>query len=285
MDKISKSSLNLENKVSTRNNKISSNITKFNTNKNEVEIEFVNSFGDAVLDALGSNKITKSTAVDAFESEGLEFIDKGDIKEAIRSGVNGENLKITLDNGDVYIFGQSNNSYKLLNYISDGHTVTFDNGLEDLYNNIYGPAGNNKISSINMVGDTLLLKLEDGTYLFFDTANNNKLTTISSNGRYYYMDDVKDAIDAMREDCIDKNSEWIRRNNSNDEIARIYEEENEWLEKCTYENIEKIEIGENGIMFITMKGSDKRWSIIFKNNKPYNATYWASDTNENYYNF
>lgn len=289
MDKISKSSLSLENKLSTKTNNISNTITKFNTNKNEVEVEFVSTFGDAFLDALGSNKITKSTAVDVFESEGITFIDKDDIKEAIKSGVNSENLKITLNNGDVYIFEQSNNSYKLLNYTSDGNTVTFDNGFEELYNDIYGPSGNNKIEGINLLGDTLQLKLEDGTYLFYDITNNNKLTTISSNGKYYYTDDVKDAIDIIRESCINKNMEaieWFTYNNPNEEAVRMFEDENEWLEKCTYDNINKIEIAKNGMMYITMEGSDKRWAITFdSNNKPYSASYWASDTNENYYNF
>lgn len=293
MDKISKSSLSLENKVPTNTNNISNTITKFNTNKNEMKVEFVSAFGDAVLDAFGSNKITKSTAIELLENEDITFIEEDDILEAVKSGPNSEYIKIELKSGERFFFDIDTNELNM--YVnSEGKVCSFQNGIADLYKNIdiYDDNGNKEISNITITeNNTFVIRLENGTSLHYDMNNNNRLTTIVANNKYYSMKELEEGIDTVRNHCIEDNQEsikWFTFNNPNPGAVEHYEEENRYLEKCTFENIEKISIQENGYMSIKFKNYDSEHDWLFSlndNSNLENVSYWASDTNENYYNF
>lgn len=275
MDKISKSSLNFENKASAKTNNISNDVTKLNTNKNEAKIEYVNSFGDAVLDAFGSNNITKSSAMEILEDSYLNFIDKEDIEEAIRCGQNSENIKIILKNGDTYLFTPNGSDYILYSFESNGNIATFDNGLSELYDNIFFD-GHWKpdIKNISIYDDTLVITKELGQQIYYDTSNNNELLGFGYQGNYYSVEEIKKGINAYKEKEISELKDSLGSFLSSQELAsRI-----QYIEDAySFDKIETFLIEDYGVG-IELEDIYTFWSVKFENNKATSVVYYDSQS-------
>lgn len=292
MKKIDKNSLSFKNTVSLSNNNTTNTVNKLKNTAGS-EVQYVSSFGDMFLEAIGSNNITKSTAIEILENEDITFIEEDDILEVVKSGSNSEYIKIELKSGERYFFDIDTNELSM--YVnSEGKVCNFQNGLASLYKNIdiYDDNGNKEISNITITeNNTFVIRLENGASLHYDMKNNNRLTTIVANNKFYSMEELEEGIDIVRNHCIAENQEsikWFTYNNPIPGAVEHYEEENRYLEKCTFENIEKISIQENGYMSIKFKNYDSEHDWLFSlndNSNLENVSYWASDTNENYYNF
>ena len=275
MDKISKSSLNFGNKASAKTNNISNDVTKLNTNKNEVKIEYVNSFGDAVLEAFGSNNITKSSAMEILEDSYLNFIDEEDIEEAIRCGLNSENIKIILKNGDTYLFNPNGSDYVLYSFESNGNTATFDNGLSELYDNIFFDSRwEPYIKNISLHDDTLVITKEPGRHIYYDTSNNNELLGFGYQGNYYSVEEIKKGINAYKEKEISELKDSLGSFLSSQELAsRIQHIEDAY----SFDKIEKFLVEDYGVG-IDLEDIYTFWSVKFENNKATSVVYYDSQS-------
>ena len=268
MKKISTSSLQFENKPKitnmTSNSNINASITKLNSN---AETEIIDSFGDDVLEFFGSNNITKGSAIEVLEEEMLNFIDKDDIDEAYRSGINGENINVILKNGEKFQFIPDGNSYKLSRYSnSSGETCSFENGLYELWNNIYG--GNNMGTSISLddillYDDTLVLTMKDDVKIYYDVSDDYKITSFSLNGNSYAIDEIEKGLNFIRDERINRAIE------KSETMGRIIpgmstpeEDIKEAQERYNINNIERFSI-RDGEVTLHLKDSNRPIYINF----------------------
>ena len=279
MKKVSTSSLQFENNSKITNlNSSTNNTTKISKlNSNDNDIEFFDSFGDDVLDFFGSNNITKGSALEVLEEERLDFFDKGDIEEAIKCGVNGENIKVILKNGESFLFVPDGDSYKLSSYSNNsGDTCYFENGLYELWDNIYG--GNNlgtsiSLNDITLIGDTLILEMDDGVEIRYDTSDNYRITSFSLNGTTYTMDQIEKGLNKIKEEKLNEANE--RKNNMGSHypgMKDVEREIQEIQEKYTVDNIEKFEI-HDGEVTIKLKDSSGNIYVNFEGSRASSVEY------------
>ena len=279
MKKISTSSLQFEKNSKITNLNSSTNntpkISKLNSNNNDTE--FFDSFGDDVLDFFGSNNITKGSALEVLEEERLDFFDKGDIEEAIKCGVNGENIKVILKNGESFLFVPDGDSYKLSSYSNNsGDTCYFENGLYELWDNIYG--GNNlgtsiSLNDITLIGDTLILEMDDGVEIRYDTSDNYRITSFGLNGTTYTMDQIEQGLNKIKEEKLNEANE--RKNNMGSHypgMKDVEREIQEIQEKYTVDNIEKFEI-HDGEVTIKLKDSSGNIYVNFEGSRASSVEY------------
>lgn len=279
MKKISTSSLQFENKPKmtnmTSNSNTSASITKLNSN---AETEIIDSFGDDVLEFFGSNNITKGSALEVLEEERLDFFDKGDIDEAYRCGVNGENIKVILKNGESFQFVPDGDSYKLSSYSNNsGDTCYFENGLYELWDNIYG--GNNlgtsiSLNDISLIGDSLILEMDDGVEIRYDTSDNYRIISFGLNGTTYTMDQIEQGLNKIKEEKLNEANE--RKNNMGSHYPGMKDVEREIEEiqgKYTVDNIEQFSI-HDGEVTIRLKDSSGSIYVNFEGSKASSVEYY-----------
>ena len=283
MKKLDNNQLNIKNTVKAINNTTSAEFKKLNSANNEVEIEYVGSFGDAIYDAFGSNKITKGTAIEILEDESLKFIEKDEVEEAIKCGPNSENIKITLKSGDEFLFVPNGTSYKLLTYTSNGNTVHFSNGLYELWDNVLGGNGNGtrkEIDSMSLYGNSLMIKLVDGVKIFYDTSKNNEITAFALNDNFYSVNELKRAIDTLRENLLAPLEQELRRATSGSAldthpyIQQLKQKIQDIKEKYSYDNATDFSIEDYGV---AIDGVGSLWSVKFENNKATSVVYKDRD--------
>lgn len=284
MRKLDNNQLSIKNTVKSIDSTHMTELKKLNSTSNEMEIEYVGSFGDAIYDAFGSNKITKGTAIEILEDESLKFIEKDEVEEAIKCGPNSENIKITLKSGDEFLFVPNGTSYKLLTYTSNGNTVHFSNGLYDLYDNIYVGGTTKAIANMSLYGDSLMIELVDGVKIFYDTSKNNEITSFALNNNFYSVDEIKRAIDTLRENLLAPLEQELRRASSGSALSthpyiqQLKEKIQDIEEKYSYDNITNLSIEDYGI---ELEGVGDLWSIKFENNKATSVVY--RDKNNSHY--
>lgn len=287
MKKLDNNQLNIKNTVKTINNTTSAEFKKLNSANNEVEIEYVGSFGDAIYDAFGSNKITKGTAIEILEDEKLNFIEKDEIEEAIKCGPDSENIKITLKNGDEFLFVPDGTDYKLSTYTSNGNTVHFSNGLYGLWDNVRGGNGIGtrlEIANISLYGNSLMIELVDGVQIFYNTSKNNEITSFGLNNKYYSVDEIKRAIDTLKESLLEPLEQELRRATSGSVldthpyIQQLKRQIQDIEEAYSYNNITGFSIKDYGV---ELDGVGSLWSIKFENGKATSVVY-RDDNNSPY---
>lgn len=272
MRKLDNNQLSIKNTVKSIDNNPTAELKKLNSTSNEMEIEYVGSFGDAIYDAFGSNKITKGTAIEILEDEKLKFIEKDEVEEAIKCGPNSENIKITLKSGDEFLFVPNGTSYKLLTYTSNGNTVHFSNGLYDLYDNIYVGGTTKEIDSMSLYGNSLMIKLVDGVKIFYDTSKNNEITSFALNDNFYSVDEIKRAIDTLKENLLAPLEQELRRasGSTHPYFQQLKEQIQDIEEKYSYDNATDFSIEDYGV---AIDGVGSLWSIKFENNKATSVVY------------
>ena len=220
---------------------------------NSNNIDYIASFGDKVLDFFGSNNITKGTAIEILEMENLDFIDKDDIKEALRCGVNGENVKIILDTGEEYLFVPDGDSFKLSSYTNSlGEICSFDNGIDSLLDNIYGGNGvgtTHSIKDISVFGDTLMIETADDLKVYFD-KNTFEIKSFGLNGNTYNYSDLENALNTIMESKIAAINERIAYLGDNHPIVPGLKEDIERVkEQYSAGNITEITVEDGYIAF------------------------------------
>lgn len=272
MRKLDNNQLSIKNTVKSIDSTHMTELKKLNSTSNEMEIEYVGSFGDAIYDAFGSNKITKGTAIEILEDESLKFIEKDEVEEAIKCGPNSENIKITLKSGDEFLFVPNGTSYKLLTYTSNGNTVHFSNGLYDLYDNIYVGGTTKAIANMSLYGDSLMIELVDGVKIFYDTSKNNEITSFALNNNFYSVDEIKRAIDTLKENLLAPLEQELRRasGSTHPYFQQLKEQIQDIEEKYSYDNATDFSIEDYGV---AIDGVGSLWSIKFENNKATSVVY------------
>ena len=275
MKKISSATLNFENINNKR--KLSQNVSKLKEmNGSNQEIEYVGSFGDFFLDIVGEN-ITKDTAVKLLNEADLNFINEDDIKEAYKIDDSEENIKIVMENGDSYTLKVNGSYYDLVSFTKDGETCEIKEGLKEIIENGKYSVGAG-ISDIWVSGNSLGIMTESGDQLFYDMANNNKLTSVFSsiNNKMYNMDEVEKVIDSIREAQASEIKEQI------DLYGGMFPDIKETLQnqldkvesQITFDKIESIGVADTGALYIKMEDYGKGWSIKFENGKAISAWYY-----------
>ena len=275
MKKISSATLNFENINNKR--KLSQNVSKLKEmNGSNQEIEYVGSFGDFFLDIVGEN-ITKDTAVKLLNEADLNFINEDDIKEAYKIDDSEENIKIVMENGDSYTLKLNGSYYDLVSFTKDGETCEIKEGLKEIIENGKYSVGAG-ISDIWVSGNSLGIMTESGDQLFYDMANNNKLTSVFSsiNNKMYNMDEVEKVIDSIREAQASEIKEQI------DLYGGMFPDIKETLQnqldkvesQITFDKIESIGVADTGALYIKMEDYGKGWSIKFENGKAISAWYY-----------
>ena len=275
MKKISSATLNFENINNKR--KLSQNVSKLKEmNGSNQEIEYVGSFGDFFLDIVGEN-ITKDTAVKLLNEADLNFINEDDIKEAYKIDDSEENIKIVMENGDSYTLKLNGSYYDLVSFTKDGETCEIKEGLKEIIENGKYSVGAG-ISDIWVSGNSLGIMTESGDQLFYDMANNNKLTSVFSsiNNKMYNMDEVEKVIDSIREAQTSEIKEQI------DLYGGMFPDIKETLQnqldkvesQITFDKIESIGVADTGTLYIKMEDYGKGWSIKFENGKAISAWYY-----------
>ena len=275
MKKISSATLNFENINNKRN--LSQNVSKLKEmNGSNQEIEYVGSFGDFFLDIVGEN-ITKDTAVKLLNEADLNFINEDDIKEAYKIDDSEENIKIVMENGDSYTLKLNGSYYDLVSFTKDGETCEIKEGLKEIIENGKYSVGAG-ISDIWVSGNSLGIMTESGDQLFYDMANNNKLTSVFSsiNNKMYNMDEVEKVIDSIREAQASEIKEQI------DLYGGMFPDIKESLQnqldkvesQITFDKRESIGVADTGALYIKMEDYGKGWSIKFENGKAISAWYY-----------
>ena len=275
MKKISRTALNFDN-INNKSN-LSENVSKLKEmNGSNQEIEYVGSFGDFFLDIVGEN-ITKDTAVKLLNEADLNFINEDDIKEAYKIDDSEENIKIVMENGDSYTLKLNGSYYDLVSFTKDGETCEIKEGLKEIIENGKYSVGAG-ISDIWVSGNSLGIMTESGDQLFYDMANNNKLTSVFSsiNNKMYNMDEVEKVIDSIREAQASEINEQI------DLYGGMFPDIKETLQnqldkvesQITFDKIESIGVADTGALYIKMEDYGKGWSIKFENGKAISAWYY-----------
>lgn len=275
MKKISRTALNFDN-INNKSN-LSQNVSKLKEmNGSNQEIEYVGSFGDFFLDIVGEN-ITKDTAVKLLNEADLNFINEDDIKEAYKIDDSEENIKIVMENGDSYTLKLNGSYYDLVSFTKDGETCEIKEGLKEIIENGKYSVGAG-ISDIWVSGNSLGIMTESGDQLFYDMANNNKLTSVFSsiNNKMYNMDEVEKVIDSIREAQASEIKEQI------DLYGGMFPDIKETLQnqldkvesQITFDKIESIGVADTGALYIKMEDYGKGWSIKFDNGKAISAWYY-----------
>lgn len=275
MKKISRTALNFDN-INNKSN-LSQNVSKLKEmNGSNQEIEYVGSFGDFFLDIVGEN-ITKDTAVKLLNEADLNFINEDDIKEAYKIDDSEENIKIVMENGDSYTLKLNGSYYDLVSFTKDGETCEIKEGLKEIIENGKYSVGAG-ISDIWVSGNSLGIMTESGDQLFYDMANNNKLTSVFSsiNNKMYNMDEVEKVIDSIREAQASEIKEQI------DLYGGMFPDIKETLQnqldkvesQITFDKIESIGVADTGALYIKMEDYGKGWSIKFENGKAISAWYY-----------
>ena len=275
MKKISRTALNFDN-INNKSN-LSQNVSKLKEmNGSNQEIEYVGSFGDFFLDIVGEN-ITKDTAVKLLNEADLNFINEDDIKEAYKIDDSEENIKIVMENGDSYTLKLNGSYYDLVRFTKDGETCEIKEGLKEIIENGKYSVGAG-ISDIWVSGNSLGIMTESGDQLFYDMANNNKLTSVFSsiNNKMYNMDEVEKVIDSIREAQASEIKEQI------DLYGGMFPDIKETLQnqldkvesQITFDKIESIGVADTGALYIKMEDYGKGWSIKFENGKAISAWYY-----------
>lgn len=275
MKKISRTALNFDN-INNKSN-LSQNVSKLKEmNGSNQEIEYVGSFGDFFLDIVGEN-ITKDTAVKLLNEADLNFINEDDIKEAYKIDDSEENIKIVMENGDSYTLKLNGSYYDLVSFTKDGETCEIKEGLKEIIENGKYSVGAG-ISDIWVSGNSLGIMTESGDQLFYDMANNNKLTSVFSsiNNKMYNMDEVEKVIDSIREAQASEIQEQI------DLYGGMFPDIKESLQnqldkvesQITFDKIESIGVADTGALYIKMEDYGKGWSIKFENGKAISAWYY-----------
>ena len=275
MKKISRTALNFDN-INNKSN-LSQNVSKLKEmNGSNQEIEYVGSFGDFFLDIVGEN-ITKDTAVKLLNEADLNFINEDDIKEAYKIDDSEENIKIVMENGDSYTLKLNGSYYDLVSFTKDGETCEIKEGLKEIIENGKYSVGAG-ISDIWVSGNSLGIMTESGDQLFYDMANNNKLTSVFSsiNNKMYNMDEVEKVIDSIREAQASEINEQI------DLYGGMFPDIKETLQnqldkvesQITFDKIESIGVADTGALYIKMEDYGKGWSIKFENGKAISAWYY-----------
>lgn len=281
MKKLDSTQLNIKN---TMNNISLTESKKLNNPNSDVEIEYVGSFGDAIYDAFGSNKITKGTAMEILKDERFLFFEKDEIEEAIKCGQNNENVKITLKNGDEFLFVPDGMDYKLSTYTSNGNTVHFSNGLYELWDNVLGGNGNGTkiaLTDISLYQNMLRIEMYDGISIYYDVSKNNELIMFELNGQYYTISEVKRAIDTLRESLLAPLQEELRRASSgtvldtHPYIQQLKQKIQDIEEAYTYDNVTDFTFIDNGLK---LDGVGRLWYITFENNKATSVVYGDDDS-------
>lgn len=275
MKKISRTALNFDN-INNKSN-LSQNVSKLKEmNGSNQEIEYVGSFGDFFLDIVGEN-ITKDTAVKLLNEADLNFINEDDIKEAYKIDDSEENIKIVMENGDSYTLKLNGSYYDLVSFTKDGETCEIKEGLKEIIENGKYSVGAG-ISDIWVSGNSLGIMTESGDQLFYDMANNNKLTSVFSsiNNKMYNMDEVEKVIDSIREAQASEIKEQIDLYGGMfpDIKESLQNQLNKVENQITFDKIESIGVADTGALYIKMEDYGKGWSIKFENGKAISAWYY-----------
>lgn len=241
--------------------------------KTPPKVEKYNSVGDTILDLLGSNNITKSTAEKLFEEAGLETIKAENIKEAIKCGPNGENIKVTLENGKEFLFQPIGSSMQLTRYTDEnGNTATFKEGLEAVLEQkgiIYGIGLHSpkeiRFITVDENGNIVVIG-ENGNSITFD-GTTNEIISLMVDHNTYSMAEVQRALEQVKEAQIKElQEEAARYQNIFPDIAEQKREEIKELEELTTDQIEEISVDrDTGTLDLKMEGYGKLWPITFTN--------------------
>ena len=180
-------------KRDSKNSKIDLTLS---TNVNNVEVEKVN-FVDDFLDFVGSDKLSKDTGLSCFTTNGFDFIEKSDIKDVEKRGPNGENILVTLKNGDSYFFIEDNGMMELSKVTDkNGSTMSFPDGFSKFSGMFrsYSLGGDaSPIESMNIVNDSFYVE-SLGTEYIFDT-NTGKITSVYTGDEHFTAADINNYME------------------------------------------------------------------------------------------
>ena len=158
----------------------------------ELELDPVN-FVDDFYNAIGSNRLSKETGMEYFESLGLlSFIDENDIKKVEKSGSNGKDALITLKDGSSYLFSKGEGK-TYLSSIRDkeGREINFGKDFENFINTFKRQKSN--IEDISMVDGNITFNMTAGDEYTFDMET-KKLKEISYGDTRYSANDINNML-------------------------------------------------------------------------------------------
>ena len=167
----------------------------------ELELDPVN-FVDDFYNAIGSNRLSKETGMEYFESLGLlSFIDENDIKKVEKSGSSGKDALITLKDGSSYLFSKEEGK-TYLSSIRDkeGREINFGKDFENFINTFKRQERN--IEDISMVDGNITFNMTAGDEYTFDMETKN-LREISYGETKYSINDINNMLREVSERVAD----------------------------------------------------------------------------------
>ncbi|HIT37975.1 MAG TPA: hypothetical protein IAB59_05820 [Candidatus Onthousia faecipullorum] len=180
-------------KTGSKNGKIDLTLP---TNVDNVEVEKVN-FVDDFLDFVGSSKLSKDTGLSCFTMNDFDFVEKSDIKDVEKRGPKGENILVTLKNGDSYFFVEDNGMMELYEVTDkNGSTMSFPDGFSKFSSMFrsYSLGGDaSPIDSMNIT-DNYFYVDSLGTEYIFDT-DTGKINSIDTGDKYFTAADINNYME------------------------------------------------------------------------------------------
>lgn len=261
---------NTGNQIKQGSKRIIENTNSINTMSNnveEVEIEPTSNFLDDFYEALGSDRLSKETGIDCFEAQGYDFVEKSDIKTVERRGAYNENILVTLDNDDSYLF-VNENGQMILGSITDkrGSTICFPDGFNAFIKMVRPSKKSGDPIDIDrvMVADGTLSVEILGVIYEFDMASGQLKTIFNRN-----TNDVisRNDIDNTMKEFSERLASYLNNGTTATDIMNKY--------NLTADNLSYINMDYDGQLSLNFNGVS-----IKVNNSDYGTTYMISQYSE-----